>query len=176
MALFDRVVATLLAVALCAFGALVAAEVVHTALGFGGRLLIPWPELARFGRRNAWDSTPIRVTSAVVAGVGLILLCVEARPRRPGLLTLVTGDELVTAATSRRGLGRALTARANQVGGVSAAHTRLRRRTATVTAVTGLREPEELRDRLTEELTDWLDGLGLSHPPRLAVRVRVRTA
>ena len=172
MALFDRVAATVLAAALLAFGALVAAEVVYTALGFGGHLLIPWEGLARFGRRNAWDSTPIRVTSAVVAAVGLVLLGIEARRRHPGLFTLVTGDDLVTAATERRGLRRALSERAGQVGGVSSARTRLRRRTATVTAVTELRDPDELRGRLADELTDWIDGLGLTHPPRLAVRVR----
>ncbi|HEX5494737.1 MAG TPA: DUF6286 domain-containing protein [Mycobacteriales bacterium] len=174
MTLFDRAVSTVLALALLAFGLLVAAEVVHTALGFGGHLVFGWQGLARFGERHTWDSSVIRLISAVVAGVGLVLAAAEARRRRPGLLSLVTDDDLVTAATTRRGLRRALSTQAVQVAGVASARTRLRRRTATVHAVTGWRDPGDLSDRLAAELGGWLDGLGLARPPRLAVRLRVR--
>lgn len=174
MTLFDRVASTVLALALLALGVLVAAEVVHTALGFGGHLILPWERLARFGRQHTWDSTAIRVISAVVAGVGLLLLAAQLRRRRPGLLSMVTGDDLVAAGTTRRGLRRALSERAAQVTGVATAHSRLRRHTATVRAVTELPEPGDLRDRLRTELAGWLDGLGLARPPRLRVRLRVK--
>lgn len=172
MTLFDRIVATTLALALLAFGLVVAAEVVHTALGFGGHLVFPWQQLARFGRRHSWDSARIRGISGVVAGVGFLLLVAELRRRRPGLLALSAEEDRTSAVTGRRDLRRALTAQALATDGVSSAHTRLRRRRARVSATTHWRDPGDLRDRLTGRLSDWLDEVDLAHPLRLKIRLK----
>lgn len=172
--LFDRMAAVVAALVLLALGILTVVEVVHTALGQGGYALVPWGSLADFGRRHAWDSTQVRVISALVAGVGLLLLVAEVWPRRPGLLTLSTDDGLVVAATTRRSLRRALATRAADVDGVSSATVRVRRRTANVTAFTGLRDPGDLSDRISTALSGWLDSLALTRPLELRIRLQQR--
>lgn len=173
MVLFDRLMSTLLAAVLLAFGVLVVVEVVHTALGMGGHVLLPWESLARFGRTHTWSSTLVRTISAVVAAVGAVLLVAELRPRRPGALVLETGEDTVTTAgMTRRSLRQALLSCAYEVDGVDSARVRLRRHRARVTATTVLSDPDRVRERLTAHLDEWVDHLGLVRPPAVSVRVR----
>jgi hypothetical protein len=175
VALFDRLAAVLLALALLLVGVLVPAEIVHTAvLAKPGRLILPWEALTRFFTGHAWSTGPVLTLSAVTAGVGLVLLLAELKRRRRGLLRLSTDDEHLTAGTTRRSLQRALAVRAEEVDGISSASAKVRRRRASVAATTGLRNPGDLRQRLTDQLTGWLDGLGLVKAPRLRVRLSSR--
>lgn len=172
MALFDRLVSLLLALALVAFGVLVVVEVVHTAFGLDGHVLLPWESLARYGRSHSFGHNHVRLMSAAVAAVGLLLLVAELRPRTPAALTLATGEETVTAGMTRRSLRQALVTRASEVEGVLSATARLRRSRATITATTFGHDPSEVKDRLTTHLHDWIGQLGLLRPPKLTVRVR----
>jgi hypothetical protein len=172
MVVFDRVVSLVLASVLLAFGVLVVVEVVHTALGVGGHVLLPWESLARYGRTHRWGDNQVRALCAGVAAVGALLLGLELRRRRPAALTLATDDDTLTAGMTRRSLRQALRTRAYDVDGVVSARVRLRRRRAWVTATTVLSDPVEVRDRLAAHLAEWVDHLGLVRPPTLAVRVR----
>lgn len=174
MALFDRLAAVLIALALLVVGVLVPAEIVHAALGKPGQLILPWETLTRFFTGHDWSTSPVLAISGITAGVGLGLLLAELRPRRPGLLTLTTEDPNLTAGTTRRSLQRALAARAQEVEGISSASATVRRGGASVTATTGLRDPGDLRQRLADQLTGWLDDLGLVRVPRLRVRLNTR--
>jgi hypothetical protein len=175
MVLFDRLAAVLLALALLLAGVLAPAEIVHTAvLDKPGHLILPWETLTRFFTGHAWSTAPVLTISAIAAGVGLVLLLAELKRRRPGLLRLSTNDEHLTAGTTRRSLQRALAVRAEEVDGISSASAKVRRRRASVAATTGLRDAGDLRQRLTDQLTGWLDGLGLVKAPRLRVRLSSR--
>jgi hypothetical protein len=174
MALFDRLAAAVAALVLLLVGALVPAEIVHTmVLSNAGHLVLPWERLARFCAGHDWGAAPVRTVSGISAGVGLVLLAVALKRRRRDLLTLSTQDPKVTAGTTRRSLQRALSARAEEVDGVTTAAAKVRRGRAAVVATTGLRDPGDLQQRLTDQLTGWLEGLGLVQAP--PVRVRLNT-
>lgn len=175
MAVFDRLAAVLLGMVLLLLGVLVPAEVVHSAvLSRTGELLLPWQALTRFFTGHAWSTSSVLAISVVTAAVGLLLLLAELKGRRPGLLTLTTDDDHLIAGTTRRSVQRALATRAQDVDGISGASATVRRGRATVAATTGQRDPGDLQERLTEQLTGWLDGLGLVQTPRLRVRLSSR--
>lgn len=175
MALFDRIAAVLLALGLLVLGVLVPVEIVHTAVfGRSGHLILPWQTLTRYFTGHDWSTSPVLTISGITAGVGLVLLLAELKRRRPGLLTLSTDDPALTAGTTRRSLQRALAARAEEVDGISSASAKVRRAGASVSATTGLHDSGDLRQRLTDQLTGWLDGLGLVRAPKLRVRLTTR--
>jgi hypothetical protein len=175
MAVFDRLAAVLLGLALLVVGVLVPVEIVHAAvLSRTGELLLPWQTLTRFFTGHDWSTSPVLAISILTAVIGLLLLLAELKRRRPGLLTLATDDENLTAGTTRRSVQRALAARAEDVDGISAASAKVRRGRASVAATTGQREPGDLQTRLTEQLTGWLEDLGLVNAPRLRVRLTSR--
>ena len=175
MAVFDRLVALVLGLFLLILGVLVPAEIVHSAvLTRTGELLLPWQALTRFFTGHDWSTSPVLAISVITAIVGLVLLVLELKRRRPGLLTLTTDDDNLTVGTTRRSVQRALAARAQDIDGISGASATVRRGRATVAATTGQRDPGDLKDRLSEQLTGWIDGLGLVQAPKLRVRLTSR--
>ena len=175
MAIFDRLAALLLGLALVVLGILIPVEIVHSAmLSRTGELLLPWQPLTRFFTGHDWSTSPVLAVSVVTALVGVALLAVELKRRRPGLLILTTDDENLTSGTTRRSVQRALAARATEVDGISGASAKVRRGRASVAATTGQRDPGDLQDRLSGQLTGWLDGLGLVRSPRLRVRLKAK--
>lgn len=175
MALFDRIAAVLLGLALLVLGILVPAEIAHTVLAKKpGQLILPWQTVTRYLTGHDWSTSPVLAISGVTAGVGLLLLLAELKRRRPGLVTLATDDPHLTAGTTRRSLQRALAARAEDVDGISSAAATVRHGRASVTATTGRRDPGDLRQQLTDQLTGWLDGLGLVKTPRLRATLKTR--
>lgn len=172
MAVFDRLVAAVLALALVVLGVLVPIEIVHAfVLHRRGRLILPWETLTRFFTGHAWSTSPMLTISGLTAGIGLVLLLAELKRRRPALLTLATPDENVTAGATRVSVRQALAAEAVEVDGVTSASATIRRRRATVSATTGQRDSGDLRQNLTEHLTRWLEELGLVRTPPLRVRL-----
>lgn len=172
MAVFDRLAALLLGIFLLVLGILVPAEIVHSAvLTRSGELILPWQSLTRFFTGHDWSTSPVLAISVITALAGFLLLVIELKRRRPGLLTLTTEDEHLTAGTTRRSVQRALAARAEDVDGISGAVAKVRGGRATVAATTGQRDPGDLEARLTEQLTGWLGDLGLVKAPRLRVRL-----
>ena len=175
MALFDRLAALLLGLFLLVLGILVPVEIVHSAvLTRTGQLILPWQALTRFFTGHDWSTSPILAISISTALAGLLLLVIELKRRRPGLLTLTTDDEHLTAGTTRRSIQRALAARAEDIDGISGASAKVRGSRATVAATTSQRDPGDLQTRLTDQLTGWLDDLGLVKAPRLRVRLTSR--
>lgn len=175
MAVFDRLAAVLLGLALFVLGVLIPVEIVHAALlKRTGELVLPWQPLTRFFTGHDWSTSPVLAISIGTAAVGLALLLAELKRRRPGLLTLATDDEHLTAGTTRRSVQRALAARAEDIDGISGASAKVRRGRATVDATTGRRNPGDLQTRVTEQLTGWLDDLGLVKAPQVRVRLTTR--
>lgn len=168
--MFDRVVAVILGLVLLGLGALVTAEVIWSeGLGRSSRLVLPYESSSRYLHRHLWSSTPIRAISAAVAAVGLIVLLLELKRRRPGLLTMERSTAGVVTGISRRSLGRALTRVATSVPGIGEAKTRVRRRRATVRARSPLRDPGDLQQQLGRELYESLNSMQLTRPPQLRV-------
>jgi hypothetical protein len=172
MRTLNRVLAVLLALALLVLGVLVAVEVAHSALGRPGHLVLPYEPLARFGRERSWGSAPVLAITAGTLVLGLLLLVAQLVPRRPGLLTVATGDPAVVAGIARRPLSRALAAAATDVDGISRATATVRKRRARVVATSLVRDTTGLPERTQRHLQEWVDGLGLVQAPSLHVQVK----
>lgn len=174
MAVFDRIASVLFAVLLLAVGVLVPIEVVHTLLGNTGHLLVPYESITRLATSHVWRDSSVLAVCAATGVVGLVIVAFELRRRRPALLTVVPLTDGVVSGMSRRSLRRAVSGRAQDVDGVTLARAAVRRRTVVVTATSTLREPGDLEQRLTTQVSDWLDGLGLVRPLRLRTRLRTK--
>jgi Family of unknown function (DUF6286) len=175
MRVFDRVVAVILGLVLLGLGALVTAEVIWSkGLERSGHLVLPYESSSRYLHQHVWSSNPIRAITAAVAAVGLIVLLLELKRRRPGLLTMEGSTAGVVTGISRRSLGRALTRVATSIPGIGGAKTRVSRRRATVRARSPLRDPGDLQQQLDRELSESLDSIQLTRPLRLRTRLSHR--
>ena len=175
MRVFDRVVAVVLGLVVLGLGALVTAEVIWTkGMGRSSHLVLPYESSSRYLHHHVWDSGAARAISAAIAAIGLIVLLLELKRRRPGLLTTVTSTAGVVTGISRRSLGRTLVRVATSVPGIAEARARVRRRNATVRAHTRLRDPGDLDQQLRQELSESLDSMQLTQPPRLRVKLSHR--
>jgi hypothetical protein len=170
VALINRLLATLLALALVLGGLLAA---VDTALVQLERppFLVPTDHWAAWFRVQSFGAGTVRAVCAGLVLLGLVLLLCALRRGRPASLPLPGRSEGVTVTASRRELERTLSAEACRVDGVESARTRARRHGVTVQARTALRDPGDLSTRVTEVVTARLGDLGLAG--RLQPRVTV---
>ena len=176
MRVLNRPLAFILAVALIAGCVIVIAEVIGFAAG-KSPLLVHWTTWYHWARTTRWDAGVIRVWSAVLIVIGLLILAAELKPPRVTRLRLRSGDDATDTAVTGRGLARMLRAAATGVDGISGATVRVRRRRARVTAASAARHrdaAEALTGPVTEALRTRLDALDLRHPPRLKVHVVTR--
>ena len=177
MRLLNRPLAFILAVALIAGSVVVIAEVIGFAVHHSP-LLVHWTTWYHWGRKTRWDRFVVRVWSAVLILIGIVVLALELKPRRTTRLTLRSDDDATDAAVTRRGLARMLRAAATGVDGISSAAVKVRRRRATITAASAARgrpAATALTEPVTQALDGCLDSLNLRHPPRLKVHVVPRS-
>lgn len=170
MTVVNRVLATLLALALLLGGLLAVVEIVLAALG-RQPWLVPHPGWTTWLGDQTLASGVVRAVLIGAAVLGLVLLVLALRRGRPGALPLPARVESVRTTASRRGLERTLRAAATRPDGVRDARVKARRRTVTVKAATGLRDPGDLQSRVTQAVTERLEELGLAD--RLRPRVTV---
>jgi Ni/Fe-hydrogenase subunit HybB-like protein len=176
MRVLNRPLAFLLALALIAGCVIVISEVFGVAVG-KSPLLVHWTTWYQWAHRTRWNAGVIRVWSAVLIIIGLVILAVELKPSRVTRLPLRSGDDATDAAVTRRGLAGTLRAAATGVDGISSATVKVRRRDARITAASGARArpaAEAMTEPVTQALRARLDALDLRHPPRLKVRVVTR--
>ncbi|SET83970.1 DUF6286 domain-containing protein [Geodermatophilus poikilotrophus] len=170
MTVVNRVLATLLALALLLGGLLAVVEVVLAALG-RRPWLVPHPDWTSWLTDQSLDSGAVRAALVGAVVLGLVLLVLALRRGRPGALPLPARVESVRTTASRRGIERTLRAAATRPDGVRDARVRARRRTVRVRAATALREPGDLQSRVTEAVSQRLEELGLAGTLRPRVTV-----
>jgi Ni/Fe-hydrogenase subunit HybB-like protein len=176
MRVLNRPLAFILAVALIAGCVIVIAEVIGHAAG-RSPLLVHWTTWYQWAHKTQWDAGVVRVWSAVLIVIGLLILAVELKPARVTRLPLRSGDDATDTAVTRRSLAGMLRAAATTVDGISSATVKVRRRRARVTAASAARRraaAEALTEPVTQALRARLDALDLRHPPRLTVHVVTR--
>lgn len=176
MRLLSRLLALLLSFAVLVGGVVLAVEVVAQRVG-AGPVLVGWPALYRWADRTPWTAAGVRLTCAALAVLGLVLLALQVKPRRPGRLRLATADPATDAAITRRGLAQALRATVADIDGVRDVRVAVRRRRIRIRAVAAAGQPDggvPIRDRVVEVAQARLDALRLLRAPRLAVRVATR--
>lgn len=165
----DRILAIVLGLGLFCIALIAVVEIVYTALGNSGHLLVAYESVPTYLREHLWTDTIIIVGAIVVALVGLLLLVVELKRRRPDLRVLGNARDDVVAAMPNRSLARVVTNAATSVPGVSSAKASVRRNKITVAATTSLREPGDLQARATAAATSALADLELATMPKLDV-------
>jgi hypothetical protein len=170
MTVVNRVLATLLALALLLGGLLAAVEIVLAALG-QRPWLVPHPDWTSWLTDQDLGSSIVLAILIGAVVLGLVLLVVALRRGRPGALPLPARVESVRTTASRRGIERTLRAAATRADGVRDARVRARRRSVRVRAVTAMRDPGDLQARVTEAISQRLEELGLSGTLRPRVTV-----
>lgn len=175
MKLANRLLSVLLALALLVLGVLVLVEIVWT-IGFGGgrEVLLPYPAAADYLAQQSWDSRPVRAICVALVLVGLALVLLELRRRRPGLLALASSGGPITSGADRRSVEKAAAAAATDVEGIRSARASISRRRIRIAADAGVHDDRGLAESLTAHLTSWIDGLGLAEAPELSVTVSPR--
>ena len=169
----NRLMAFVLSLAVILAGVTVVVEVIAERAGADPAVL-DWPALYRWAQRTTWGSAPVRITSALLALVGLALLLAQLAPRRPDRLAVHSDDTATDAAVSRRGLTRAVRGAVNGVDGIADARVKVRRRRIQVRARTPMSDASQIaavRDATTLAARQRVDSLTLEKPPALSVRV-----
>ncbi|TFV64139.1 hypothetical protein E4P41_02550 [Geodermatophilus sp. DF01-2] len=170
MHVVNRVLATLLALALFLGGLLAIVEIVLAALG-RSPWLIPHPQWSTWLAEQTFAAAVVRAILIGLVVLGLLLLVAALRRGKPGSLALPGRTDGVRVSASRRGIERTLSTAARRADGVRSARVQARRRTVRVKASTALRSTDELQQPVTAAVTERLDELGLAGVLRPRVTV-----
>jgi hypothetical protein len=171
VAIVNRIVSAVVALALLVGGVLVAVEIVVAAFG-RDPWVVPHDRWHRATLTHSWDGPATRWVCIGLILAGLLLLGLQAARRRATALPLGAGP--TRADIGRRSLERSLARAAARVDGVARARARVRPGRAEVVAVTNRRRADELRPRLAEAVEQRLRSLALAQAPEVRVRVHAR--
>jgi hypothetical protein len=173
--LLNRLLATLLALALFLGGLLAVAEIVLAALGRPA-WLAPHQQWSSWLREQTFSDGIVRAALIGLALLGLLLLIAALRRGKPGALRLPARTDGTRVSASRRGIERSLATAARRADGVRDARARARRRSVRVKATTALRSTDDLRQPVTATVTERLEQLGLAGVLRPRVTVSRESA
>lgn len=177
MRLLNRPLAFILAAALAIASVIVIIEVIAYATN-ASPVIVHWPTWYHWADSTHWHAIVVRVSSAILIVVGVLILAVELKPRRATRLPLRSDNEATDAALTRSGLAGALRAAATSIDGITGAAVTVRRRRARVAATSAARgraAARALSQPVTQAVRDRLDQLNLRRPPRLKVHVTTRS-
>lgn len=129
MRIFNRFLAFFAALAIVAAAVIVVVEVIAVAVK-AQPVIYNWHPILRWTQRNAWDVASVRLTAAIVAAAGLLILLPQLKRRRaPRLKISPAGLPPATdAALTRKGITTTLAASADGVEGVRSSRVTLKRR------------------------------------------------
>jgi hypothetical protein len=176
MRVLNRPLAFILAVALAAASIILIIEVIAFAT-HASPALVPWPAWYHWAEATRWDRLVVRVWSAILIAIGVLLLALELKPRRITRLSVHSGNDATDAALTRSGLAGTLRGAAISIDGITSAAVTVRRRRAWVSAKSAARgraAAGALKDPVTQAARTRLEDLNLDRPPRLKVRVHPR--
>ena len=171
MRVLNRILAVILGIGLFALGVAVPIEIVRAAL-HKKRMWLPYDQWTLMLRRNIWAGGGVRAILIGITLLGLVLLYLQLRPRKPSLLPLEQMTDGVETGTTRRSLQAAITSAATSVDGVDSASVHVGKRQATVVATSQLIDLTGLEPQINERTRDRLGELRLARPPRVVVKVR----
>ncbi|RZS43635.1 hypothetical protein EV193_102616 [Herbihabitans rhizosphaerae] len=166
-----RILSCLLGLALAVAGGLAVLEIAWAWARPGDpALLIDWPRWRDELGSLPWNSTAMRVTAGVLAGVGLLLLLMAATARRKEV-RLNDPAEGVSVTTSPRSLARIVGFQVRSADNVRAASVTASARKIRVRATTRLETEAQLQPRLMELVQETVDALPLVRRPKISVVV-----
>ena len=169
MHVVNRVLATLLALALFLGGLLAIVEIVLAALDRPS-WLVPHEQWAESLTGESFAGGIVRAVLIGLVVIGLLLLLVGLRRGKPGSIPLPARTDGVHVTASRRGLERSLATSARRTDGVRSARAKVGRRAVKVKATTAVRSGD-LQQPVTAAITERLEELGLTGVLRPRVTV-----
>ncbi|MGI5240153.1 DUF6286 domain-containing protein [Dactylosporangium sp. CA-139066] len=175
MRLVNRLLALIVSLALVAGAVVVVVDVVAVMTGHRP-VAVDWPAAYRWAGHVTWAGGEVRLICGLLAVVGLVLLGLELRPRRPARFATASDNPATDAAYTRRGVGQTVRDAVTGVGGIDDAAVTVRRRHLRVRAKAIAREPATAasRDSVTQAARTRLDALQLRRPPKLTVRISAK--
>ncbi len=179
MRVFNRLLAFVVALAVFAASVIIIIEVI-AARSNSGPLIIHWPSILGWGRRNTWKATSVELASAIIAAVGLLILIPQLIRRQPARLPIHSPglDAPDTdAALTRKGLTVTVQSAVESVEGITRSRVKITHRRIKVTAQS-MAAQTEAAERLTPLVTQAAQkqveelGLAPAHGLRVAVTPR----
>ncbi|RKS10476.1 hypothetical protein DFP74_6243 [Nocardiopsis sp. Huas11] len=152
--------------------AVVAAAEVISALAGSPLGLIPVGRAGEFAATTTWSQPSVQIASAVLALIGLALIVLALAPGRSRWTALRTGDPALVVGLTRPALRRAVSAAAQEVGGVESAHVVVRGHRLRVHVRTGMRTSEGLAEGVTAAVERRLEELAPLRSMRIVTHVR----
>nr|BFE59626.1 hypothetical protein GCM10020063_041520 [Dactylosporangium thailandense] len=175
MRLVNRLLALIVSLALVAGAVVIVVDVVAVLTGHRP-IAADWLAAYRWGSHMTWASGEVRLICVLLGVVGLALLGMELKPRRPARLSTDSDNPATDAAYTRRGVRQAVRDAVTDVDGVDDAAVTVRRRHLHVRAKSIAREPApaSLRDSVTQAARSRLDALQLHRSPKVTVRISAK--
>lgn len=170
MRIANRLIATLLALALVLFGLLVLAESI-SGLTDNGTLLVPWDTWLADLQARPWTDVWVRLVAAGLIVLGLLFL-VAAGSAKDRRLALRSERPDVVLTMSAPALARSLRQHGESVPGVAGVNVSVTPKRALVNAHAPLQDPQAVHDGLSRELGSVLSRLPWRREPTLRVNVR----
>src|SRR3954447_24560018 len=175
MHVLNRVLATLLALALLLGGVVAVVEIVLAALDRPS-WLVPHEDWSSWLTEQTLSSGIVCALLVGTVVLGLLLLTAALRRGKPGALRLPGRTDGVRVSASRRGLERSLATAPRRADRLRGARARARRRSVRVKATTALRSTDDLQQPVTTIVTERLEQLGLAGVLRPRVTVSRKSA
>ncbi len=173
MRAMNRIVATLIALALLAFAVVAVVEIVLSAVGKA-----PWivqhDAIATDLHQRTWQDGLVRVVAIAVAMLGLLLLLVGIKPGAPSDLPLNSDLDGVAITVTRQSLERYVIGIASAEPGVDSSSAAVKRGRVEVNASTSLRDPGDLKERVQSAVTGPLEALRPAEPFTTSVSISSR--
>lgn len=160
---------------LVAVAAIAATEVIAALVGSPVRLL-PYQQAAAYAEGARWSDPSVRAASAVLAGIGLVLISLALVPGRSRWLPLRTDTPELVVGLSPAALRRALSTAAEEVDGVREARVRVGRRRVTVRVHTDLSDPGALPSQVDTDVRRRLAELDPLRTVKIRTDVRYAKA
>ena len=174
MRIVNRLLAFIVAVALAAAAVIVIVEVIAARAG-AAPVIVGWHSILRWGRHNTWNADSVEVACVVSAVIGLLLLVLQLRRRRPTRVA-VTSSSSTDAALTRKGISVTIRGAVTDVEGISASSAKVGHRRIKVNATSAGHDDtaRELKPTVRAAAQNKLDELQLASNRRLKVSVNGR--
>jgi len=168
----NRVLATVVGLALLAGGLLAAVEIAVAFVGRGPWVL-PYNDWYHNARSHDWQSGTVRGIFVLIGVIGVFLVAAQLVRRRP-LTMALRSDTQVNYAVRRRSLERSLMRSIEHVDGVELAGVKINRKTLRVRARSHRRLPGDVKPAIQTAIDGRLHELELQTPPRVRISLRLR--
>jgi hypothetical protein len=172
----NRLLAFVVALALAAAGIITVIEVIGERGFESGPLVVSWRRWLHWGQRNTWQALSVEIACGAIALIGLILVLVQLRRRRPNRISVDAAGNTSVALT-RGGLATTIRSAVLDVEGIDRARVKVRRRGISIKAASAAAtstEAETYTGRVREAVEEELEPLQLQSRQRLKVRVQPR--